>query len=122
LARHGTLTSPPTAPATASRCLSLPEQRSRRQAGGRGEPYTALRHTPSSRRTSWAAPSIVSPTRLHAAGNQPHHRYAGTDDGRGTDQTLDAKRLTLMSGWLSGCTVRARHGGGARRHPSQHRG
>ena len=30
--------------------------------------------------------------------NQPHHRYAGTDDGRGTDQTLDAKRLTLMSG------------------------
>jgi hypothetical protein len=28
---------------------------------------------------------------------QPHNRYAGTDDGRGTDQNLDAKRLTLMS-------------------------
>jgi hypothetical protein len=27
----------------------------------------------------------------------PHHRYAGTDDGRGTDQTLDTNRLTLMS-------------------------
>jgi len=26
------------------------------------------------------------------------HRYAGTDDGRGTDQTLDAKRLPLMIG------------------------
>lgn len=25
---------------------------------------------------------------------QPHYRYAGTDDGRGTDQTLDTKRLT----------------------------
>jgi len=29
--------------------------------------------------------------------DQPHHRYAGTNDGRGTDQTLDPKRLTLMS-------------------------
>ena len=29
----------------------------------------------------------------------PHNGYAGTDDGRGTDQRLDAKRLTLMSGW-----------------------
>jgi hypothetical protein len=28
-------------------------------------------------------------------GHQPH-RYAGTDDERGTDQTLDANRLTLM--------------------------
>ncbi len=28
----------------------------------------------------------------------PHHRYAGTDDGRGTDHMLDAERLTLMSG------------------------
>jgi hypothetical protein len=38
-------------------------------------------------------------------GNHPHHRYAGTDDGRGTDQALDAKRLTLMSGcrWASDC-------------------
>jgi len=30
--------------------------------------------------------------------DRPHHRYAGTDDGRGTDHKLDAKRLTLMSG------------------------
>ena len=30
--------------------------------------------------------------------DQPHYRYAGTDDGRGTDQTLDTNRLTLMSG------------------------
>jgi hypothetical protein len=29
--------------------------------------------------------------------DQPHYRYAGTDDGRGTDQTLDTNRLTLMS-------------------------
>jgi arginase len=27
--------------------------------------------------------------------DHPHHRYAGTDDGRGTDQKLDPKRLTL---------------------------
>jgi len=34
----------------------------------------------------------------------PHHRYAGTDDGRGTDHKLDAERLTLMSGraWRQG--------------------
>ena len=29
---------------------------------------------------------------------QRHYGYAGTDDGPGTDQTLDTKRLTLMSG------------------------
>ena len=29
--------------------------------------------------------------------DQPHYRYAATDDGRGTDQTLDTNRLTLMS-------------------------
>lgn len=28
--------------------------------------------------------------------DQPHYGYAGTDDGRGTDQRLDTKRLTLM--------------------------
>src|SRR4029450_1396232 len=50
------------------------------------------------RLTSWAAPSVVSTTRLHAAGHTAHSRYAGTDDGRGTDQSLDANRLTLMSG------------------------
>src|SRR5437762_9208235 len=32
--------------------------------------------------------------------DQPHYRYAGTDDGRGTDPGLDTKRLTLMSGRL----------------------
>jgi hypothetical protein len=30
--------------------------------------------------------------------DNPHNRYAGTDDGRGTGQTLDAERLTLMNG------------------------
>jgi hypothetical protein len=30
--------------------------------------------------------------------DQPHNCYAGTDDGRGTGQTLDTKRLTLMTG------------------------
>src|SRR5881275_2224892 len=30
--------------------------------------------------------------------DQPHYRYAGTDDGRGTDPGLDTERLTLMSG------------------------
>src|SRR5665811_696789 len=30
--------------------------------------------------------------------DQPHYGYAGTDDGRGTDQRLDTKRLTRMSG------------------------
>src|SRR6266480_3397932 len=29
--------------------------------------------------------------------DQPHYRYAGTDDGRGTDPGLDTERLTLMS-------------------------
>jgi hypothetical protein len=29
--------------------------------------------------------------------DQPHYGYAETDDGRGTDQRLDTKRLTLMS-------------------------
>ncbi len=52
------------------------------------------------------SPPVVSPTRLHAAGNQPHHRYAGTDDGRRTDQTLDAKRLTLTSGRSRGVGFR----------------
>src|SRR5665811_731592 len=31
---------------------------------------------------------------------QRHYGYAGTDDGRGTDQRIDTKRLTLMSGTL----------------------
>ena len=65
------------------------------QADGRGEPYAALRTTeyldahhgqprPSSHQPDYTLP-----------GTNPIHRYAGTDDGRGTDQTLDAKRLTL---------------------------
>src|ERR1035437_9539873 len=33
--------------------------------------------------------------------DQPRYGYAGTDDGRGTDQRLDTKRLTLMSGCSS---------------------
>jgi Transposase len=63
------------------------------QAGGRGEPHAALSNHGSPRRTSWAAPPVVSPTRLHADGTKPHHRYAGTDDGRGTDQELDTTAL-----------------------------
>ena len=31
--------------------------------------------------------------------DKPHNRYAGTDDGRGTGQSLTQNRLTLMSGW-----------------------
>src|SRR5664279_2078718 len=34
--------------------------------------------------------------------DQPHHRYAGTDDGRGTDQKLDPERLTLIAGAFTG--------------------
>jgi hypothetical protein len=30
--------------------------------------------------------------------DQPHNRYAGTDDGLGTGRNLDTKRLTLMCG------------------------
>ena len=30
--------------------------------------------------------------------DQPRNRYAGTDDGPGTGQRLDANQLTLMSG------------------------
>ena len=33
--------------------------------------------------------------------DQPHNRYAGTDDGPGTGRKLDAKRLTLMRAQLS---------------------
>jgi hypothetical protein len=29
---------------------------------------------------------------------KPRNRYAGTDDGLGTGQRLDAKRLSLMTG------------------------
>ena len=37
--------------------------------------------------------------------DQPHYGYAGTDDGRGTGQRLDTKRLTLMSGRPAGAYV-----------------
>jgi len=45
-----------------------------------------------------------SPVRRHInpitrCWDQPHYRYAGTDDGRGTDQRPDTKRLTLMMGF-----------------------
>src|SRR5215213_9174219 len=45
-----------------------------------------------------SSPTVVTPTRSHAAGHHPHHGYAGTDDDQGTDPPLDAERLTLMSG------------------------
>ena len=35
--------------------------------------------------------------------DQPHNRYAGTDDGRGTGGKLDTNRLTLMCG--SSCAL-----------------
>ena len=78
-------------------CLTH-QRRRHPQADGRGEPYAASRTPEVPRRTSWAAPSVVSSTRLHAVGKSPIHRYAGIDDGRGTDQMLDANRLTPMSG------------------------
>jgi hypothetical protein len=30
--------------------------------------------------------------------DHPHHRYAGTDDGRAPGHALDTNRLTLMTG------------------------
>jgi len=54
---------------------------------------------------------MVSPARRHTnpitrCWTHPHYRYAGTDDRRGTDQRLDTKRLTLMSGRSSADTRR----------------
>jgi hypothetical protein len=79
-------------PAGARRCLTLEPAA---QAGGRGEPPAALRNTVTSTLIMGSrARRLVNPiTRCWA---QPHHRYAGTDDGRGTDQRLDPKRRTLM--------------------------
>ena len=37
---------------------------------------------------------LISP--ITRCRDKPHNRYAGTDDGRGTGQKLDAERLTLM--------------------------
>ena len=42
------------------------------------------------------------PTPITRCRDQPRNRYAGTGDGRGTGQTLDTKRLTLMTG----CSIR----------------
>ena len=91
----GTPPSPPTAPGPSRPPRSPPEQQAAHQADGRGEPYAALRTTSTSS-DIMGSPVRRPSTRLHAAGTSPIHRYAGTDDGRGTDQMLDANRLTLM--------------------------
>ena len=65
---------------------------------GRGEPSAALR-TPGYLAAHHRQPRPSSTQPDHTLpGTNPDYRYAGTDDGRGTGQTLDAKRLTLMVG------------------------
>src|SRR5262249_59515040 len=78
---------------------SPPDPSAALQAAGRGEPSAALRHTVISAHIMGSpARRLLNPiTRCRA---KPHNRYAGTDDGRGAGQTLDTKRLTLMSGRL----------------------
>src|SRR5664279_5590244 len=67
------------------------------QAGGRGEPSAALRHTVISTQIMGSpARRLTNP--ITRCWDQPHHRDAGTDDGRGTDQKLDPERLTLIAG------------------------
>ena len=70
------------------------------QAGGRGEPSAALRNTVTST-LIMGSPVRHLTNPITRCWVQPHHRYAGTDDGRGTDQTLDAERLTLMRGRIA---------------------
>ncbi|MEV6603163.1 IS110 family transposase [Kutzneria sp. NPDC051319] len=90
-ATHGTSSSAPRSRAAQSLCGG-------RQADGRGEPHAALRHT-------MISPLITgSPARrrtnpITRCWGQSHYRYAGTDDGRGSDHLLDTDRLTLMRGW-----------------------
>ena len=94
IAAHGD----PGKPATvAAGRLSLTTSGGVTQAGS-GRAFRGIENPRVSRRSSQAAPPVVDTTRSHAAGHQPDYRYAGTDDGPGTDQTLDAKRLTLMVG------------------------
>jgi transposase len=74
----------------------------RRSRPSSGRPGRALRGIETNRdldaHHGQPARRLINPiTRCWA---QPHKRYAGTDDGRGTDQTLDANRLTLMSAVL----------------------
>ena len=72
---------------------------SARQTGGRGEPTAALRHPVISTHIMGSpARRLSNPiTRCWA---QLQHRYAGTDNGRGTDQTLDRNRNWVMSAFL----------------------
>ena len=74
-----------------------PEHPSGAQADGRGEPSAALRH-PGDLGAHHGQPRPSSLNPITRCWDQPHNRYAGTDDGRGTGQTLDTERLTLMSG------------------------
>jgi hypothetical protein len=74
---------------------SPPESQAALQADGRGEPSAALR------RSVISAHIMGSPVRrllnpITRCRDQPRNRYAGTDDGPGTSQTLDTNQLTLM--------------------------
>ncbi|HKG49255.1 MAG TPA: transposase, partial [Actinomycetales bacterium] len=67
---------------------------------GRGEPHAALRHLRDdlADHHGQPRPSSHQPDRT-LLGPNPHHRYAGTDDGaRHRPNPLDAQRLTLMVG------------------------
>jgi hypothetical protein len=80
-------------------------------SSGRGEPHAALRdHDHLDTHHGQPRPSLNNP--VTRCWDQPHYRYAGTDDGRGTDQTLDNKRLTLMRAChdhtYGGCAASAR--------------
>jgi hypothetical protein len=80
--RHSTSASEP------DRCLTTGS----RQAGGRGEPSAALRHLVIST-LIMGSPARRLNNPITRCWVQPHHRYAGTDDRRGTDQPLTQSDL-----------------------------
>jgi Transposase IS116/IS110/IS902 family len=84
-ASGGTPTSPPTAAEPTQTCPSPPDpSRPADQAGGRGEPRAALRHPHGDLDAHHGQPRPSSLNPITRCWDQPHHRYAGTDDGRGT--------------------------------------
>ena len=86
----------PTAPGTAPQHW-LPDPIGGVQAGGRGEPSAALRHTVISAHIMGSpARRLLNP--ITRCRDQPDNRYAGTHDGPGHRPKLDAQRLTLMCG------------------------
>jgi hypothetical protein len=75
--RPGTRPSPRTAPNGHSSQPPRPDQLVVAHKQAVGASPTRHRDTRRSRRTSWAAPPVVSPTRSHAAGPQPHSAMQG---------------------------------------------